>query len=104
MRDTARLELAVRLIRLEARTRTIREWTGLTDDRIRKLYRSYLRDGSQPIKRHRGKSPQLASYFLRTHRALRHASALAALLSAFGALPPGGARPRGTSRLPLAGA
>ena len=29
-------------IRHEARTHTIRAWTGLSDDRIRKLYRSYL--------------------------------------------------------------
>ena len=38
-RDRLRLDLALRLIRHEARTRTIRNWTGLTDDRIRKLYR-----------------------------------------------------------------
>ena len=34
--------LALRLIRHEARTFTIRQWTGLSDDRIRKLYRSYV--------------------------------------------------------------
>jgi hypothetical protein len=34
-RDRLRLDLALRLIRHEARTRTIRSWTGLTDDRIR---------------------------------------------------------------------
>ena len=32
-----------------ARTRTIRSWTGLTDDRIRKLYRSYVADGSRLV-------------------------------------------------------
>ena len=40
-RDRLRYDLALRLIRHEARTHTIRQWTGLTDDRIRKLYRSY---------------------------------------------------------------
>jgi hypothetical protein len=86
-RDTARLDLAVRLIRLEARTHTIRHWTGLTDDRIRKLYRSYLRDCGEVVKRHRGKSPRQASYFLRSGRTARHASVFAAVLTAFGALP-----------------
>ena len=32
----------VRFIQHEARTSTIRQWTGLTDDRIRKLFRSYV--------------------------------------------------------------
>lgn len=86
-RDTARMDLAIRLIRLEARTRTIRRWTGLSDDRIRKLYRSYLRDSKASVRRHRGKSPQRSSVFLGTGRAARHATALAALLSAIGALP-----------------
>ena len=86
-RDTARMNLAIRLIRLEARTRTIRRWTGLSDDRIRKLYRSYLRDSKTSVRRHRGKSPQRSSVFLGTGRAARHATALASLLSAIGALP-----------------
>ena len=42
-RDRRRFEVALRFIRHEARTHTIRQWTGLTDDRIRKLYRSYMR-------------------------------------------------------------
>jgi hypothetical protein len=36
-RDRLRLDLAQRLIHHEARTFTIRQWTGLSDDRIRKL-------------------------------------------------------------------
>lgn len=53
-----RFELAMRMIRLEARTGTIRYWTNLSDDRIRKLYNSYFKfiDGA-PIRRRRGKSP-----------------------------------------------
>ena len=46
-RDRLRLDLALRLIGHEARTRTIRSWTGLTDDRIRKLYRSYVADAGR---------------------------------------------------------
>ena len=86
-RDTARMDLAVRLIRLEARTRTIQTWTGLSDDRIRKLYRSYLRDNKSTVRRHRGKSPQRSGVFLGTGRTARHATALASLLSALGAVP-----------------
>ena len=48
-RDRQRLDLAQRFIRHEARTFTIRQWTGLSDDRIRKLYRSYVAsNGSHP--------------------------------------------------------
>ncbi|MGO9425633.1 MAG: hypothetical protein ACLP6Z_09600 [Steroidobacteraceae bacterium] len=36
-RDRERLDLALRLIHHEARTFTIRQWTGLSDDRIRKV-------------------------------------------------------------------
>jgi hypothetical protein len=86
-RDTERMDLAIRLIRLEARTRTIRRWTGLSDDRIRKLYRSYLREGRTAVRRHRGKSPQRPSVFLGTSRTARHATALASLLAAIGAIP-----------------
>jgi len=42
-RDCLRLKLALRLIRYEALTHTIRHWTGLSDDRVRKLYRSYIK-------------------------------------------------------------
>ncbi len=41
-RDRQRFDLAFRMIHHEARTSTIRSWTGLSDERIRKLYRSYV--------------------------------------------------------------
>jgi hypothetical protein len=77
-RDRLRLDVAMRFIRHEARTRTIRQWTGLTDDRIRKLYHSYLQGGGRTA-RHRGKSPRQLTYFLRTARIRDEASALASL-------------------------
>jgi hypothetical protein len=87
-RDRLRLDLAVRFIRHEARTRTIRLWTGLTDDRIRKLYRSYLTGDAHPqVARHRGKSPQQASFFTRSLEAREDAAALASLLHLYGVLP-----------------
>ena len=69
-RDRLRLDLALRLIGHEARTRTIRSWTGLTDDRIRKLYRSYVADaGRRDVRRHRGKSPRQNAFFMRNPEA-----------------------------------
>jgi len=65
-RDRERLDLALRLIHHEARTFTIRQWTGLSDDRIRKLYRSYCLDqAAQRVLRHRGKSPRQAAFFFK---------------------------------------
>ena len=42
--ERSQFELALRMIGHEARTRTIRECTGLSDDRIRKLYTTYFRN------------------------------------------------------------
>jgi hypothetical protein len=87
-RDQRRFDVAMRFIQHEARTHTIRLWTGLTDDRIRKLYRSYLRDSAAraPI-RHRGKSPQQPAFFMRSARARHESALLASLCRLTGALP-----------------
>lgn len=84
-RDRLRLELALRLIRHEARTHTIRHWTGLSDDRVRKLYRSYIKPGAG-VRRHRGKSPAQVNYFLRATNVGAEAHALASILLLFGAI------------------
>ena len=55
--EQARFELAMRMIKHEARTGTIRFWTGLSDDRIRKLYASYFKHAGRPVRRRRGRSP-----------------------------------------------
>src|ERR1700729_560601 len=89
-RDRLRFDIALQFIRHEARTHTIRAWTGLSDDRIRKLYRSYLCDcRGAPLARHRGKSPQQVAYFMRTGRARQEAALLASLCRLLGALPLG---------------
>ena len=84
-RDRLRLDLALRFIHHEARTHTIRAWTGLTDDRIRKLYRTYLyeADGST-VARHRGKSPRQAAFFTRSLRMRREAAVFASISCLFG--------------------
>jgi hypothetical protein len=89
-RDRFRLDLALRFIRHEARTQTIRAWTGLSDDRIRKLYRSYLKGPGNAVGRPRGKSPQQSAYFTRSPRLKAESSFLASLCSSLGVLPRAG--------------
>jgi Flagellar transcriptional activator (FlhC) len=84
-RDRQKFDLAVRLIRHEARTYTIRQWTGLSDDRIRKLYRSYVMNGeAQSVTRHRGRSPRQAAFFFRNPEMNFHAAQLASLFLMYG--------------------
>jgi hypothetical protein len=88
-RDRLRLDLALRFIHHEARTHTIRAWTGLTDDRIRKLYRTYLFEaGGAKVTRHRGKSPRQAAFFTRSLRMRREAAVFASVSSLFGLITP----------------
>ncbi|HUX73526.1 MAG TPA: hypothetical protein VMV25_06480 [Steroidobacteraceae bacterium] len=86
-RDRLRLDLALRLIRHEARTYTIRQWTGLSDDRIRKLYRSYvLVHDERTVLRHRGKSPRRVAFFFRNPELHFQATQLAGLYLMHGLL------------------
>ena len=89
-----RFELAMRMIRHEARTGTIRYWTGLSDDRIRKLYTSYFKfvDGV-PVKRRRGKSPTQIGPLVRSPARTLESGAFVNMLLANGLVsienPPG---------------
>ena len=85
-RDRQRLDLAFRMIHHEARTCTIRTWTGLSDDRIRKLYRTYVATQGAIVRRHRGKSPGQTAFFLKNLEVRRHAAALAGLFALLGLL------------------
>ena len=86
-RDRQRLDLALRLIRHEARTFTIRQWTGLSDDRIRKLYRSYVMNhDARRVSRHRGKSPRQAAFFFRNAELNFQSAQLASLYVMYGLL------------------
>ena len=86
-RDRQRLDLALRLIRHEARTFTIRQWTGLSDDRIRKLYRSYVQGhDARFVARHRGKSPRQAAFFFRNAELNFQSAQLASLYVMYGLL------------------
>ena len=86
-RERLRMELALRFLRHEARTQTIRAWTGLSDDRIRKLYRSYLSQVRRQLPRHRGKSPHQVAYFTRSLRLQQESAVLASVLTLLGVVP-----------------
>jgi hypothetical protein len=82
-------ELALRMINHEARTCTIRACTGLSDDRIRRLYKTYAFEHcEQPLRRRRGKSPRQITFFIRNTRAQFESSLLASAFTAFGLLQP----------------
>jgi large conductance mechanosensitive channel len=81
--ERSQFELALRMIRHEARTRTIRECTGLSDDRIRKLYARYFRNsGLSNIKRRRGKSPRQVQRYVKSPVNQSQATTLVALFCA----------------------
>jgi hypothetical protein len=64
--ERRQFELALRMIGHEARTRTIRDCTGLSDDRIRKLYATYFRSPDvSGVRRRRGKSPRQITRFVK---------------------------------------
>ena len=78
--ERSQFELALRMIRHEARTRTIRECTGLSDDRIRKLYTTYFRNsGIKGVRRRRGKSPRQVTRFVKNPQNQLEATTLVAL-------------------------
>jgi Flagellar transcriptional activator (FlhC) len=88
-RDRLKLDLALRLLRHEARTCTIQHITGLSGDRIRKLYRAYLQqDSTRRLLRHRGKAPSQPQWFLRNAEVRRQAAVLGGLFGLCGLLDP----------------
>src|SRR6202035_1176967 len=87
-RDRLRFDLALRMMQHGARTATIRIWTGLSDDRIRKLFRAYLADYSVGApRRQRGKSPQLPANFLHSATIGFEATTLSCLFCILGLIP-----------------
>ncbi|MGI9248694.1 MAG: hypothetical protein ACR2QI_06735 [Woeseiaceae bacterium] len=81
--ERSQFELALRMIRHEARTRTIRECTGLSDDRIRKLFSTYFRNsGNTAVKRRRGKSPRQVTRYVKNPENQLQATTLVALFCA----------------------
>lgn len=85
LRHLKPIQLAHRLIRLEARTQIIMDWTGLSEERIRNFHRSY--PGRIPSIRHRGPTPTRVVPFLRATFLHSEASAAVALACFLSAIP-----------------
>lgn len=84
-RDRQRDDLALRMIGLEARTCTIKSCTALTDDRIRRLYRTFADHyATVQVRRRRGKSPRQVAFFTRNAQVQFESSLLAGLFTVFG--------------------
>jgi hypothetical protein len=80
-----RFDLAVRMIRHEARTGTIRACTGFSEDRIRKIYVTYFKNAAgRTPRRRRGKSPSQIEPLIRPPRRHAEATALACLFGQAG--------------------
>jgi hypothetical protein len=88
-RDLRRLQLAWRLMRLGARTRTVSQWTGLSTYRLQALYRDYVRSGTRGERPH-GTSPNIIRFFWRSAHLRTEGAVLAGFLQSFGALLPHG--------------
>jgi hypothetical protein len=86
-RDLRRHDLALRMIRHEVRTATIRAWSGLSETRIRALYRSYIPQGVIAALRHRGPPPTSVELLLRSKGFNVEAAGLAGLCCSIGVLP-----------------
>jgi hypothetical protein len=100
-RDLRSIELARRMLRLEARTETICDWTGLTGDRVRNLSRVLAREGvSCCASRQRGPSPRKFSALMESPCLRKEAPAIAGLCRVFDVIP---AEPRPDARTTLPG-
>ena len=88
-RERQRHDLALRMIRHEARTCTIKACTGLTDDRIRRLCKTYEIHASSAMRRRRGKAPRQLSFFTRNSQLQFESTCLTSVFAAFGLLKGG---------------
>jgi hypothetical protein len=87
-RDMRRLALARRMAHLEARTRTIVEWTGLTRLRVRAVCRNELGECAEAVAiRSRGPVPKQIFKFMNSPAARSEAGALAASCQLHGVFP-----------------
>jgi len=82
------IDIALRFVKHQARTQTIRDWTGLSGDRIRSLHQTYVRPSPDYVPRPRGRSPYKINQFMRSQRHQDETTTLARMLSLLGAVPP----------------
>src|SRR5690348_9976044 len=78
--ELLRLIVAARMVQHEARTKTICRWSGVSEVRVRELYRACWADrGREHARRPRGPPPHQPAIFLRTAPIRNEAAALAVL-------------------------
>lgn len=88
--EAERNAVALRMLKFEARTRTIRLATGLSEEQIRRLYHKAAM--AKTSQRHRGRSPSSVAQFTRNHSAQLEASIVSGVLVKHGLLK--GRRPK----------
>jgi hypothetical protein len=99
-RERRRHDLALRMIRHEARTCTIKACTGLTDDRIRRLCKTYeIHAIAAPLRRRRGKAPRQLAFFTRNAQLQFESTCLTSVFCAFGLLK--NAEPQGSESISI---
>jgi hypothetical protein len=87
-RELRSIELARRMLRLEARTQTICAWTGLTSYRVRNLAQVLGRDGDrQGSLRQRGPSPRKFALLMASPGVREEAPAIAGLCRCYDVIP-----------------
>ena len=97
-----RFDPAIRMIGHEARTRTIRHCTGLSDDRIRKLYATYFKHQNRTdVRRRRGKSPQQIGLFVKSPEHQFESTTMACLFVVSGLFQPTPERTLGVVDSPI---
>jgi hypothetical protein len=97
-RDLRGLQLALRMIRHEARTQTISAWTLVSPKRIRSLSMRFRRQASNAdLSRHRGPPPTKLSNLLKSPHLNLEFSAIAGLCQWIGVLPKGAVPDAATS-------
>lgn len=88
--EAERDAVALRMLKFEARTRTIRLATSLSEEQIRRLYHKAAI--AKTTSRHRGRSPSSVTQFTRNHPAQLESSIVSGILIKHGLLK--GRRPK----------
>ncbi len=88
-RELRRFNLALRMVAQNARTRTVRNWTGWSKPRVQNTTRGYWAGHATRV-RLSGPSPSDLKRFWQSRHLQREAAALAGLYRLLGFLPPEG--------------
>lgn len=98
--ELRRFGVAIRMLKHDARTRTIKAWTGLSAERVRKLFRAQRRENCRGAarRRQRGPSPTHLEAVLTSESLKSEAAAIAGVCRVLEVVPPE-RRPKGRDTL-----